>query len=422
MDPIEIFPSEVIELIFEHLTSNDILTATKVSSHWNDFIGASKLMTKIKVNISWNQKLSSCSFREVMMDTARNYENLSFQYLSCMVKDVCDFLIIPGRKWKVLNLKRINFACTLDAIKFFKAVESTVEELRLEEVYINSTYLDALNTMPFRKLKILKGKYVQTLLYYQAFASCTNLKELFIKSGDQSYGSMKAFKTMLMLNKDLKKLEISSNLLSQIFNEDVSMDIVFKLEHFALKNSFCAVSHHVAVKDNFRRFLSNQMFTLKVVSLDKWMGIDTLKLLLNMPNLKELTIKEFDFTETIDWENVSLQTNKSVEKMHYHDIENNIDIFKALVNALPNLKELKLFSLYQKLFEHLADSLKQLEVLKLRTIEVTDLGSKDLFPKLISVDVEVIQQGMEETLQKIPDGQRNRLVELLLESNYTILH
>lgn len=182
-NPIECFPQQICEKIFENLSHFDLLSASLVSSDWYDFIAKTPCcMRKLKLTFSFKtSKNLSPEMKQILIESKRKYENIDYMHQSKVLQDVQDILAVPGRKWKKLLILRINFPSTADAMNFLSVVDPTIEELRLDkvrnwclilksvfirlinpQVYIDSIYYcDPKKELKFPKLKILEAKYIQ---------------------------------------------------------------------------------------------------------------------------------------------------------------------------------------------------------------------------------------------------------------------
>jgi hypothetical protein len=119
--------------------------------------------------------------------------------------------------------------------------------------------------------------------------------------------------------------------------------------------------------------------------------------------------------------NNHLNVNKSIEELSYQDHGKDFNFMQCVVDAAPNLKKVEIFSLTQNMMEYLSSSLKELESLKLRTLDVTNLSSRDLFAKLKKVQIDILSSTLESKILAIPVDDCNPLVMLVKDSNYIVL-
>lgn len=196
-DILEILPEQICENIFDNLSAIDLLTCSLVNSTWYDFIAKKQeCMKKIKLSFSHKNCRDFTLLVEVpvmkenielLKNSTRKYENVEFLHYQSVFREVKEIMEVPGRKWKDVYLKQINFPTTRDCMSFFSVFEQTVENLKIDKTYINSThYTGEKMRFTFPKLKKLKLIYIQTLIYTEAFADCSSLTELYMSAGDQT--------------------------------------------------------------------------------------------------------------------------------------------------------------------------------------------------------------------------------------------
>lgn len=418
MDPLKIIPSEIADCIFQHLTSNEILTATEVSKTWNRVIGSSTLaMRKLKLSMFWlkNTRFLSNIAKESLVKSERRYQNIDFKYHSCHIDDIRDILEANNRQWKSVKLERLNFNSTHQIIEFFKLIEESVVELNMHDVYVASLTVSDYNH--FKNLKKLQIKYIESkAVLEKSFIKCHNLRELSIISNDSSYQSFEALRKILVNNSKLESLQLSSQLFNETLTSDIIEEISFKLKVFKTKDHYRA-----SIGTNFAVFLRKQMNTLEELSTDVITSGEALIIISHMPKLRNLHVGNVNFLDT-PWNSLHLHVNQSIELLSYHDAENKMNIMKSIIHSTPNIKELKIYSMTQSMMEFLTANAKQLEKLTLRTIDATDLSNRDLFPNLKFTQIEILTSDFEDHLEGIPVKNRNAFVKLILASNYIMLH
>lgn len=426
MDPFEVLPSAVFDYILLHFSGRETLKATEVSPLWDEVIGCSNTaMKKIKIKISWHPHRSFFEdAADLMVQSPRKYQNLDFLHQSSFknsIKMICDILYASRRQWKSVTLKRVTFDTIGEVTQLFEIISPTIESLEIQEIYMFNRRSKVVSGLHFPKLKNLRVKHMD-MFFIDAFASCKKLKNIAITSGDPLPPAVKAFKQILE-NNDLTSLEISSNLFKNVFDEDISLRTSFKLKSFVASELFKIMQNIATIRMNFHNFLQSQMKNLETLSVDEWFGMDLFKFMFHLPQLKSLSINGLNnievMTETAD---LHLHTSNSITKLTFHDMDPQFKIVKALIDAMPKLEQLEMHSLYQNSMVYLSQHATYLKSLKLRTIEATDLSGTHLFPKLEEFSIDVISSDLEDEIINIRYQDRNRLVKLLLQSSYTILH
>ena len=425
MDPFKTLPSAVFDHILQNFSGKEILKYSEVSLLWDHTFGESKVaLKKIKIGITWHSDRNFFGeVSEIIVNSPRRYQNIDYFYQpSCWnsVKIVCDILSAANRQWKIIKLKRISFQSADEIIKLFNIFASTVEQLDINEIYIFNHKENRIGGLKFPKLKDLRIKHVD-LFFIDAFENCKNLRTLSITSGDPLQPSVDIFKKILVSNK-LTSLEISSNLFQNVFDDnEISSKVRFRLKSFVASELFKITTNIEKIRKNFIRFLEFQMDTLLTLSIDEWLGIDVLKFMFHIVNLKSLSIRGLNNIQIAEV-NSPIYKNSSIKSFYFHDVNPKFEILKWLVQAIPKLEEIEVHSMNQNSLEFLSKNATHLKSLRLRTLNGVNLNFPDLFPKLESFHIDVITSDLEDEIAEIPSKTQNRLVKLLLNSSYTVLH
>jgi hypothetical protein len=239
MDPFQSLPSAIIDHILQNFSGKELLKLSKVSFFWHEIIGNSPVaMNKIKIKIHWRSDRSFFGATSTMfVKSRRKYQHLEFLHQSSYKsnKIVLDVLRAPGRKWKSLMVKQINFKTTNEVRKLLKLVAPTVESIDIHEVFIFSNKDINLKDLKFPKLRDLAVEYV-SLSLIDAFDECRSLQRLAVSSSTLYLISVDSL-SLLLNNNALTSLEISMNLFQLIFSDSDT----FKLALSSLKlKSFIA--------------------------------------------------------------------------------------------------------------------------------------------------------------------------------------
>lgn len=333
----------------------------------------------------------------LLMKSGRRYENLEVAQYESLIRSASEILAVPGRKWKQINIRSIDFETMDDVIEFLSIIEPTLQELTMDGVYINSNFRRLpLVPLHFPHLKVLETKCCYALLYHEAFVNCKNLTTFVMKSGSSiSQSAFEAIKAIMTTNVRLKKLGIHFNVFNLIFNEDIAEPVGFKLEEFHADHLY-RVPGVSNVESNFRRFLVTQMATLQVLTVGDWMGLDVLKTIFHMKQLKNLTVKGIHLAEaSIEWEDVELQKNDSIIDLNISDMSNRLRILKMIIRATPNLKSLKLYSMDQKAMELVGLDCKSLTSLHVDHFHATNVSDARLFNGLEEFSAKKIWQSFD---------------------------
>lgn len=417
MDPFTFLPTEVCDSILQYLSGNEILEASRVSKTWNSIIGASATaMQKIKLNLFWlrGPHCFDDDVLNILIESRRKYQNVIMKFQSLHTDCFRKILVSNHGQWKHVSLERLVFETSDEFIGMIKVFEKSVEELNLDNIFIKQ--ID--DSIPFnlpllRKLRLTEVEAFKGSVN-NLFAKCKNLNEFWITSSDSSEETLTSVKSILESNKKIKHLEITSDIINKIMESDPTFE--FKVNTVAASNY-----NHFRPQWNHTKFIKNQFQNIRKISFDEITCIDTIKLLYKMPNLRTLNLGDID-TLSMALDNQHLNVNKAIVELRYRDLEKNFQLMKCFIDASPNLQNVEMFSLTQEMMEHLSAGAKHLKVLKLRTINTTDMTARDLFPNLRHLCVEIISSNFEDQIVAIPVDEANPFVKLLKATrNYVIL-
>lgn len=132
------FPVECLEDICRHLTGNELLICTLVSSKWNEFIGSTaSCMAKIKLNLRWTFK-DSVNIETFLQDSKRIYEFVMLQgYYSEQYRNI---LLTGARRWPYVTAHELNFRSFIDFMDFLRVIEFSVQTLVIIKGEIKDVY------------------------------------------------------------------------------------------------------------------------------------------------------------------------------------------------------------------------------------------------------------------------------------------
>lgn len=370
MDFMKILPAEVSELILQFLSVPEILTATEVSPLWNDTIGSSfKVMKKIQLKVKPKGDSSFAGVKNIFIQSSRKYQHFSFCSSWNSIEDVIEVLSVPERSWRTIHLEKISFKSPTEFVRIMAAVEQSIEDVSIEETKCIPTQQSVTidNNLTFPKLKFL---LLKATTFHVIFNKCTKLQKLNMNFWDSSVSN--TVRHLMVQNSELKKLELSTNLLMNVLVEDIAVHITCKLTTLIAKALPCTICHVIRSDNHSLEFFRSQMETLKTLVIEEWMGLEVLKLIFHMPHLKTLEIKGFTqpyhLRTKVDWDTVKLHRNTSIEKLCYDDMNYSLSVSKVFINAAPNVKQLELYSVNHKIMQYLSDNLPSLTSLKLKDL------------------------------------------------------
>ncbi|CRK90320.1 CLUMA_CG004036, isoform A [Clunio marinus] len=398
INPVVCLSSETFEMILNHLTGRELIRLTEVSPEWDTAIGASHiLMNKIKVRITNAHQMSRImdDFKSSVLMSPRLYQHLEVTKNSIPGGLICEILSRPNQCWRTLKAKCIRFES--EFTDFMSLIESSIEELEIEEavkcyssmewsldaldaIDHNVAIIEQLRSLTLPKLKVFRTKRMYPQMLYEAFANCQNLNELKTTAGTIHISFIQR---ILVQNKHLEVLHISSYFFRTLFLTNFCADILKNLKSFAVYGPFKTDDVKMkTLQENFLSFLHSHKHSLETFSIESWIGADALNYLFNLPQLKCLTIKKDKLEETSDWTSLKLKPSKSIESLVIFDRSQTFNVMKTFLKATPNIKDLSLFLMNQEEMEYLSSNFPQLKSLKIRTLTASDFRDLNLFPNL----------------------------------------
>lgn len=358
MDPTQIFPTEVAELIFKNLSGKELLKCSLVSPDWYNFIGSSFVCMK---NWKLGMRTDWMSFDEddkQMLVTGRRYH-------SVLISDgakVFDFVydVMKSRnQWKSVEVFCMSFRTTLDFVNFVETFETTVEVLVLERVMIQKP--DAFeNKFDFKHLKLLKTSYCDETVM-KMFKQCKSIEVLKLFKSVESMDDHECIVKMIQSHKKLRKLQIGAELCNAIFSANAN-DLQLQLDELSIINHGHSVDNTLMEK-SFLSFLTTQMESLKVLNLSDWFGVDVMQMVFELKVLKELQIYHLPM---LDWNTLSLNPSASIESLDIvtTDIRHQQRI-KTILKSVPNLKHIRMREIDEEIAKFMSENLKHLQTIYL---------------------------------------------------------
>jgi hypothetical protein len=336
--------------------------------HWsfNEFIESTKCIKKLTLNIPNEATLETIT--DVMNNSDRQYSKIKISQFSKNITPLLQVLMFHFGKLTSITLMKIDFENINDFVMLMRHMESTVEHIHIDQVYVikNNSFQTTSShcDLKFKGLKTLITKCCHASIYNEIFINCCNLTQFIIKAGNQiSLTALNAIKTILENNVNVTILGIHFNIFNLLFSENFSSKIKFKLNEFHAQDIYRIAGDQSIIRTNLHNFLMTQM-SIVSLTIDNWMGVEVLKLIFHMPALKCLILKGFHFSEpTIDWNEISLQQNETIETLYYHDISGNAKIIQKIIDAAVKVKQLTLYFATNDIVNHVNFTGKQLKSL-----------------------------------------------------------
>lgn len=306
-------PYELLEIIFDHLKTEDLKCLLHLGGYLREVITTSPLtMRKLKLLLSenWREKLS------FVRDSGECVKTLEFD--RCNFEDPGEFRDVLRMMKNIENLKISNVHITAENFnKKFKV-------LALKFTKINSLNID--NSQAAGKL-------------YRLYMKNLRVEELTLDFCH--YNVTTEFVRLLQYQHSLKTLQLSgfNNILYQsLFQTDISYTFWFQLHRLI-------INHRVTKNEFFLKFLK-ALTSLQQLEVHKEIEIqEFFNTIFEMPNLRSLTLAtNFVTLKSIDFKKTS---NSQIEELilitrSQYGIEQTINY---LITKLLNLKTLRIFNI-----------------------------------------------------------------------------
>lgn len=344
MDPIEKFPVEVAEMIFGHLSGNELKKCTLVATGWNELIGSStRTMRKLKL---MTDRMEFTEDPNEFSGTTRNYRNI---YISDCT-EVVDYMSAQQR-WSSVEIYNVIFATTSELFALLEIIASTVEYLVMTSITIAAHDEREMN-LQFKKLKSLKISYNDKSVGLELFEASPLLESLTIIECNSEWDSDVI--GFLKQHKMLKSLKLSPEWFNRIFSAKI-IDFPFNLEEIVICNSRSATRNRSA-EMNFASFLQMQAKSIKKLDFDGWFGFCFMLL------PYRLTLKEIRLSQFPSFNLLALPKNKSIESMDIAMIDGkDTTRIKILLAAVPNLTQIRMREVDDEIAEFIAANMKHLQ-------------------------------------------------------------
>lgn len=313
MDPLQCFPLSIQRLIFQNLSGKEILKLSLVHPDWNYLIGKSpQLMNKIKLVFRSSGFKNEIKVQEIITLTetsVRRYSNVKisghYRRHYHVPAKFWNLLLKEKYYWKHVELRFLYIVSPREFLQFIYKINKSVEWLHLKDVLGCSD----LRSFPFSPPKFHKLKYFELTDMSQ-----TQVLKLFCKS--QSVETIKIFTTIDALRAfprygiytgGIQHLHLNSRMCNAT---SVRGFLQLKLLSFSLDCSELELTNLTFLTT----FLPSQN-SLESISLLKFLDVNTMQLLLTMPNLRK--IKIIKPPRDIAWADVEFPENQSITTLEF---------------------------------------------------------------------------------------------------------
>lgn len=383
-DPLEGLHCDIFDLIFQHLSWRDVLTASTVNSFWYGTIAVSpKCMDKLKLNIPMIECGDLQQMYANVMSSERQYRNIYADFLR-LAENNLQVLSAPQLFRSYQNWRNVHILNgTFEDESFLGIFHASVENLSLQRVTCGSmkNIIKKGGSMTFPKLKKLK-LFSCNRFVAEHFASCTKLEQLqFSETVDDFNLAKESFASILINNKGLEQLTIYAKSCHSLLSQQVITQFKFHLKHLVIETFD---EHSTAdFRRCLREFLASQASSLEVVDINGWNGAEVLETCLKMPRLKNLSYN-VKHSEYVDWTRVKLPINNSITRFNLRDIlpHESFDFLNTMFAAVPKLRIYKAENMRIGDLVALSSRCLNLEELYIENFDVEQLPNENCLPRL----------------------------------------
>lgn len=407
LDFLKFLHSDVFELIFQHLSFNDVITASLVSKNYYNTTAASSSCMK-KINVIADYAINS---HPAENSSKRSYQNISCRSCKDLSSQLIRIIACLGSSWKRIELNDVIFQNN-ELVELFNNVESTTEELLLSGCISPKVADNRLYEFP--KLKSLKLDRCN-LPAYQIMSSSSNMILTSVKfelsqllSDTKQKKNHSLLKKLLINCNKLNDLTLHKWKLAPIFTENAIERMNYKLKYFS--TSFDRPKTDI---EALNRLLLKHLETLVSLTIDGKIGNVTLGLIFQMPKLKMLKISRLSLSLPIN-----LKLSHSIKKLFLLDKNLPVNHQEKILEHVSCLTSLSIHTINSEAQLSMIDSkCHQLEQLTVAYFWVSNVSSRDYFPNLKQMDIAGdVQYCLEQQIRSKPENEQSRFEKLVLDA------
>lgn len=372
-DPLNNLHSDVFDLIFQHLSWNELATLSTACKRWYQAIAESRAcMGKVEVKISNSSRQLSCNQRGSLMTLhsasriQRHYQNITADFSDQKKFQILKIMKPACRRWRSVHLLNARFAKENFASTFC----DTVVLLTLTRVQCINNTDDLIFSFPrLKELKLISCN--ENAL--KIFGKCSGLKKLHVSASTGCDGVT----DILVNNASLEDLSVCVTDFSKIFSAENIEKVTFKLKKFAIESfkDFTAED-----KKTLKIFLLTQSQSLEIVYLNPWCGTDIIETCWWIKQLKDFSFNLHRREDEIDWSRISLPINSAIQRINLCDVSKSEDasFYEMIFRSAPNLKIYKSKCMQAEEFQILSSRCKQLQQLYIEEFDISVLPTDPL--------------------------------------------
>lgn len=314
MDPVEeILLPEILDLIFEHLTTIELKNCLLVSKLWHEKLSKLKCMKKFTLYIYQEKAKELNEAIQTIFKTRRNYRKISINFNNFEVKKIK----IPKISWKCVDYSN---GFMVESLWPINSIAECVRDLSLSlmscENEISFNFPNLTNLTLYKNSKNVDF----------CFKSCKSLKNLNYVAKDKCCDFISE---LLINNLYLKSLCI------QIDPENPQNFISsFSKIKFSIKNLNLNCPNAEVTKFIIKATKND----IEVLELNMHSTTEIIAEILTATNLENLTLN-LDFDENL--ENLNIPINPTIHRLDITEMRKNSLLTTEILKSLPNLRVYK---------------------------------------------------------------------------------
>jgi hypothetical protein len=378
IDPLRRIVPDVFDLIFHHLTTEELLKLSEVSKLWNGSVGDnSGNMRKFCLNLTYRMKLLNSDVKSV--STHRRYRNICADLSQFNESEVVEVLSRSKNFWQRVELSNggvwirqflVNFNETVKILTLNKITSKVNRGKHPARQRFETALINTYKTPKFSQLERL------TLFSCcddteKIFRTCKNLKTLRYLSSQTSEN----LRQILTNNEKLEQLQLIGGSFNSFVPHHVLPQIKFQLTELKIIATLNKEDRRC-----LEEFLNSQSSSLKVISIDSEIDSRILFTCLKMSKLLQLSCKiAGKFEESTDWCVEEFRGNS----IHRLDISCQCqNLFERIFEATPDLAVFKTDFIDDDILKSLMNRCGNLEELYVENFDVEILPSGTSFSNL----------------------------------------
>ena len=381
MDPVQILPAEIFEIVFDFLTPKDALNCFYISSSWKQTIESSrKCMEKLTLKLSgrWMANYSSDD-KDKLLRTKKFSNVIIFD--GSEILPFVQSIMSATHHWKSVSIYCTEFETSSEFVEFIKSFEQTVESLVLHRVNIRKYETNEMR-FGFQKLKTLSLASCGTQISSAVLKDNQSLKVLTLGNFNPKTNLEVILESMKEC-RNLNKLCTSPKFFSILFqSQDNGLNVHLQSLDIASDMYFSDVitfRFFYLAQQNFHKFLLTQVSTLKTLNLAGIFGVEIVRLAFKMEKLEKLSIPNLSM---FSWPTLNFVINNSIKNLDISTIDiRNKELVKVFFKCVPNLQTLRIQNMDKTVAKQMRRKLRRLE-----NVSVThfyDCSVQDILPNVL---------------------------------------